>query len=70
MSRDCFRSRNLTAPCQTCGVRGEITHCPTRAAGFFCAEHCAVCSPCETAPPEARELSAATDARAHERRRP
>ena len=42
-SRDCLRTRRMSAPCDVCGVRPEVLHIPTRARGRYCPEHCSVC---------------------------
>lgn len=42
----CLRSRWISAPCQTCGVRpADVLHMPTRLRGFFCGIHCPACHP-------------------------
>lgn len=42
-SRDCWRTRNVSAPCGTCGARPEVVHIPTHERGFFCEACCPVC---------------------------
>jgi hypothetical protein len=42
-SRDCFRTRNVSAPCDVCGVRPEVVHIPMHGRGFRCSEHCENC---------------------------
>jgi hypothetical protein len=43
-ARDCFRSRNTSAPCDVCGRRADTLHVPTRARGRYCLEHCPACN--------------------------
>jgi hypothetical protein len=43
--RDCFRSRNVSAPCDVCGVRPELVHMPMHGRGFRCSKHCENCGP-------------------------
>jgi hypothetical protein len=44
-TRDCFRTRNVSAPCDVCGVRPEVVHIPMQSRGFRCSEHCENCGP-------------------------
>lgn len=41
----CLRSRWISAPCATCGVKPEVCHMPTQIRGFFCEAHCPACHP-------------------------
>jgi uncharacterized Zn finger protein len=43
--RDCFRTRNVSAPCDVCGARPEVVHIPMHGRGFRCSEHCENCGP-------------------------
>jgi len=47
--RECLRSTRLTAKCEVCSTRPAVVHSPTRVRGFYCQDHCPVCS----APPGA-----------------
>jgi hypothetical protein len=41
MNNDCLRSKNVSAPCQTCGERLELCHVTPW--GFYCGACCPVC---------------------------
>jgi len=50
--RQCWRSANMSAPCQTCGAlcglgaAGQaVVHVATQAPGFYCGRCCPLCSP-------------------------
>jgi hypothetical protein len=43
--RGCFRTRWVSAPCDKCGIYDEVVHSPTIFAGFYCANHCPICTP-------------------------
>ena len=46
MSKDCYRSHRVSATCQRCGQRTELTHMPTRFHGFYCDGGCCpACNP-------------------------
>lgn len=45
MSRECLRSRNISAPCDGCGVRPEVVHMPTKLKGWYCVACCPACAP-------------------------
>jgi hypothetical protein len=45
MSRDCLRSRHVSAVCSVCGGHPEVCHMPLKAKGFRCARHCEACHP-------------------------
>ena len=40
----CWRSKNVSAPCDKCGVKAETCHMPTHERGFYCAHHCPACA--------------------------
>jgi hypothetical protein len=40
----CWRSKNVSAPCDKCGAKSEVCHMPTHERGFYCAAHCPVCA--------------------------
>jgi len=49
MAKDCIRSKIVRADCDTCGQRPDMLHMPTKRRGWFCGDHCPVCSPKPTA---------------------
>jgi hypothetical protein len=53
--RDCWRTRNVIAPCDVCGAHPEVVHVPMRGRGFRCSEHCEYCVPAASAPADQNE---------------
>lgn len=43
MSRDCLRTKNISAPCDGCGARPEVLHMPTKLKGWYCPSCCPAC---------------------------
>jgi hypothetical protein len=43
--RDCWRTKNVWAPCDVCGAHPEVVHVPMHGRGFRCAAHCENCNP-------------------------
>ena len=40
----CFQSREVTGACDVCKQPTPLMHLPMRPLGFYCEEHCPVCS--------------------------
>jgi hypothetical protein len=54
--RDCWRTRNVSAPCDVCGARREVVHVPMRGRGFRCSAHCENCGADANRPGRRRSL--------------
>jgi len=61
----CFRSRQISGKCQSCGVRPAVLHLPKKGGGWFCRACCPACSSFEPADPAespaTREIEGAGD---------
>jgi hypothetical protein len=43
--RNCWRTRNVSASCDVCGMRPEVVHVSIDTKGFRCHDHCQNCGP-------------------------